>query len=91
MSHQSLNSNSKTKIEDFKFLYSVDQLTQLAIFENFIDSNQTLLPKDNLFPMDFYTNVKIKKIIEVGKYLFQGSKQSYTTQFPDLTNSSSLA
>jgi hypothetical protein len=59
MSHQSLNSNSKTKIEDFKFLYSVDQLTQLAIFENFIDSNQTLLAKDNLFPMDFYTNVKI--------------------------------
>jgi hypothetical protein len=61
MSHQSLNSNSKTKIEDFKFMYSVDQLTQLAIFENFIDSNQTLLPKDNLFLMNFYTNVKIKK------------------------------
>jgi hypothetical protein len=43
---------SKTKIEDFEFLYSVDRLAQSAIFENLFESNQTVLPKYDLFPMD---------------------------------------
>jgi hypothetical protein len=43
---------SKTKIEDFEFLYSVDRLAQLVIFENLFESNQTVLPKYDLFPMD---------------------------------------
>jgi hypothetical protein len=31
-----------------------------------------------------YKCTNLKKIIEVRNYLFQGSKQSYTTQFPNL-------
>jgi hypothetical protein len=43
-------------------LFSVDQLTQLENFENLLKSNQTLLPKENLFLMTFYTCVQIYKI-----------------------------
>jgi hypothetical protein len=49
------------RLKNFKFLYSVDRMTQLANFENLFKSNQTLLPKDNLFPMDYSTSVKIYK------------------------------
>jgi hypothetical protein len=44
------------------FLYSVDRLTQSANFENLFKSNQTLLPKDNLFPIDYSTAVQIYRI-----------------------------
>jgi hypothetical protein len=79
-----LNSNSKTRIEDFKFLYSVDGLA--LIFENFFELNQTLLPNDNLFLMTVLQVYKSIKIIEVEKGLFQGYKQSYSTLFSDLGN-----
>jgi hypothetical protein len=60
-SHQSLNSNSKTTIEDFKFLYSVDQLAQSTFFEKLFESYQTLLPKDDLLLMDYSISLQIYK------------------------------
>jgi hypothetical protein len=45
------------KLKISKFLYSVDRWTQSANFENLCKSNQTLLPKDNLFPIDYSTSV----------------------------------
>jgi hypothetical protein len=33
----------------FQVLYNVDQLGQLVIFENLLESNKTLLSKDNFF------------------------------------------
>jgi hypothetical protein len=39
----------------------VDRLTQSGNFENLLESNQTLLPKENLFLMTFSTSVQIKK------------------------------
>jgi hypothetical protein len=43
---QSQDSNSKVEI-----LFSVDRLTRSGNFENLLKSNQTLLPRQNLFPM----------------------------------------
>jgi hypothetical protein len=60
-SHQSLNSNSKTTIEDFKFLYSVDQLAQSTFFEKLFESYQTLLPKDDFLLMDYSISLQIYK------------------------------
>jgi hypothetical protein len=43
------------------------------------------LPKDKVFLITFYTSVQIwKKKFELEKYLFQGYKQSFMNQFPDL-------
>jgi hypothetical protein len=39
----------------------VDRLTQLGNFENLLELNQTLLPKENLILMDFSTSVQIYK------------------------------
>jgi hypothetical protein len=61
----------------FQVLFSVDLLTRLGNFKNLFKSNQTLLPKVNLFLMTCSTSVQIyQKIIEVRKYLFQGSEPS---------------
>jgi hypothetical protein len=43
-------------------MFSVDQLAQLAIFENLFELNQTLLPKVNLFLKTCSTSVQILKI-----------------------------
>jgi hypothetical protein len=51
---QSQDSNSKIEV-----LFSVDQLTQSGNFENLLQSNQTLLPKANLFLMTCSTSVQI--------------------------------
>jgi hypothetical protein len=59
----------------------MDQLAQSVNFENLLESNKTLLPKEDLFLMTCSTSVKSTKIIKVKKYLFQELKQSYSTQF----------
>jgi hypothetical protein len=51
--------NSKSGFE--LDVYSVDRLDKLAIFENLLESNQTLLIKDKLFLMACYTSVQIYK------------------------------
>jgi hypothetical protein len=43
----------------FSSLYSVDRLSQSVIFENLLESNQTLLPKANLFIRTCSTRMKI--------------------------------
>jgi hypothetical protein len=43
-------------------MFSVDQLAQLAIFENLFELNQTLLSKVNLFLKTCSTSVQILKI-----------------------------
>jgi hypothetical protein len=63
----------------------VDQLAQSVNFEYLLESNQTLLTKENLFLMTFLQVCKFTKIIEIRNYLFQGSKQSYSTRFSDLS------
>jgi hypothetical protein len=42
-------------------MYSVDPLAQSEIFENLLDSNQTSLPKENLFLMTYSTSMQICK------------------------------
>jgi hypothetical protein len=42
-------------------MFSVDQLTRSENFDNLLASNSTLLPKENLFPMTFYTSLQIYK------------------------------
>jgi hypothetical protein len=53
----------KIQIQDlnlmFQLLFSVDQLTQSGNFENLLELNQTLLPKENLIPMDYSNSVQI--------------------------------
>jgi hypothetical protein len=49
------------KVRFFKLLCIVDQLAQLAIFENLLESNYTTLPKDNVFLITFCTRVQIYK------------------------------
>jgi hypothetical protein len=39
----------------------MDPLTQSGNFENLLESNQTLLPKENLFLMTCYTSVQLYK------------------------------
>jgi hypothetical protein len=39
----------------------VHQLAQSAVFENLLESNQTLLPKENLFLISFSASVQIYK------------------------------
>jgi hypothetical protein len=51
-----LKSKFKGKIQ---VLFSVDRLTQSKFFENLLESNQTLLPKENLLPMTCSTCVQI--------------------------------
>jgi hypothetical protein len=46
---------------NLKILYSVDRLTQSVIFEDLLESNQILLPKDNLFLMTCSPSVQIYK------------------------------
>jgi hypothetical protein len=48
-------------IQSYKFLYTVDQLAQLANFENLLESSQTTLPKVKLFLMTCSTSVQIYK------------------------------
>jgi hypothetical protein len=48
-------------------MYSVDQLAQSEIFENLLDSNQTSLPKENLFLITYSTGMQICKKIVFGK------------------------
>jgi hypothetical protein len=45
----------------YKLLLSVDKLAHLAIFENLLESNSTILPKEKLFLITCSTNVKIYK------------------------------
>jgi hypothetical protein len=49
----------RQRLKISKSLYSVDRLTQLANFKNLFELNQTILPKDNLFPMDYSICVQI--------------------------------
>jgi hypothetical protein len=57
-SRRSLKSEFKVKIQ---VLFSVDWLTQSGNFENLLESNRILLPKENLILMDRSTNVQIYK------------------------------
>jgi hypothetical protein len=50
---QGQDSNSKIQV-----LFSVDRLTQSGNFENLLESNHTLLPKENLFLMTCSTSVQ---------------------------------
>jgi hypothetical protein len=45
----------------FQVLFSVDRLSQSAVFKKLFESNQTLLPKANLFLMACSTSVQIYK------------------------------
>jgi hypothetical protein len=40
-----------------QILFSVDRYTQSTNFQNLLESNKTLLPKENLFPMTCSTSV----------------------------------
>jgi hypothetical protein len=48
----------------FQVWFSVDRLTQSGKFENLLEWNEALLPKENLIHMDFYTSVQIYKNYE---------------------------
>jgi hypothetical protein len=61
---QSQDSNLKSQV-----LFSVDRLTQSGNFENLLELNQTLLPKENLIHMDCFTCVQINKNY-VGQQVF---------------------
>jgi hypothetical protein len=45
----------------FPVLFSVDRFTQSVNFKNLLESNQTLLLKENLFQMTCSTSVQIYK------------------------------
>jgi hypothetical protein len=63
--------------QNLKILYSVDRLTQSVIFEDLLDQirpySQKIICSSWLVPQVY----KSTKNIEVSKYLFQGSKDSY--------------
>jgi hypothetical protein len=71
------------KIEEFKFLYSVDRLAQLAIFRIYLNRIIPYSQKIIRSPWTVLQVYRSTKIIKFGKYLFQGSQQSCSTQFPD--------
>jgi hypothetical protein len=45
----------------FQVRFSVDQLTQQGNFENLLELNQTLLPKENVILIDCSIRVKLYK------------------------------
>jgi hypothetical protein len=45
----------------FQVLFSMDRLAQSTVFKKLFESNQTLLPKENLFLMTCSTSVQIYK------------------------------
>jgi hypothetical protein len=51
----------RIQIRSFYVLYNVDLLVQSAFFEKLLESNQTLLPKYNLFLLTCSTSVQIYK------------------------------
>jgi hypothetical protein len=56
-------------------------------FIDFIGVESELTHKREIVPpVLFYKCANIQKNIWVGKYLFEGSKPSCTTQFPDMEN-----
>jgi hypothetical protein len=50
-------------MQSFQDLYSVDHYAQFAIFQNWLESNLTTLPKDKVFPITLSTAVQIFKNI----------------------------
>jgi hypothetical protein len=60
VSNQNLNYQD-FQIQSFQVLFSVDQCTQSANFQNLSKSNQTTLLKEKLFFIDSYTSVQIYK------------------------------
>jgi hypothetical protein len=53
---------------EVKSSVSVDRLTPSVIYLNLLESNYTLLPKENLFPMTYSTSLQINKNY-VGQHL----------------------
>jgi hypothetical protein len=64
------SSNSK-----FQVWFSVDRFTQSEKFDNLLDLNQTLLPKENLILMNCSTSVKIYENYR-GKQIFVSRVQT---------------
>jgi hypothetical protein len=84
-----MDSNSKTKIEDFKFLYSMDWLAQLVIFDKLFESNQTLLSKDNLFPHGlFYNFANLQKLLMSESICFNDPNRTIQPNFRTINSSS---
>jgi predicted component of type VI protein secretion system len=60
-------------------MYVVSKISEFIVVE--LD----LAPRREFAPHDlFYKCAKLQKIMEIRKYLFQGSKQSKSTQFQTL-------
>jgi hypothetical protein len=62
----------------------MDPLTQSGNFENLLESNQTLLPKENLFLMTCYTSVQLYKNYGGQKVFVSSIQIEQSNSLPDL-------
>jgi hypothetical protein len=60
----------------FQVRFSVDRLTQSGNFENLLELNQSLLPKENLILMDCYTSENVQILWRSASIYFNGANKA---------------